>query len=68
MCERERENERVLLGYGLPMKMINFIPIIHGRLINTWQTNILINSNVFAKYYYLSTFIVKIFNEIPYLN
>ena len=34
--------------------------------INTWQTNILINSNAFAKYYYLSTFIVKIFNEIPY--
>lgn len=33
-CERERqretENERVLLGYGHQMKMINFIPI-HGR-------------------------------------
>ena len=29
--ERDRENERVLLGYGHPMKMINFIPVIHGR-------------------------------------
>lgn len=41
--ERDRENEGFLLGYGHQMKMINFIPIIHGRLINTWQANILIN-------------------------
>lgn len=40
---RDRENEGFQLGYGHQMKMINFIPIIHSRHINTWQANILIN-------------------------